>query len=160
MEHIFELLLKNGLRPLSLLPNIDEIELKVSRSEVAVLLLLSFRGTIPMSELSDVLGAPLSTMTSITKRLVSKGFIERRKAPQDQRIILVQLTRKGKDLVTEIRKQVDRVLIHVQAAFTEEELNQLLSLVMKLVRVLQSEQIESTHHQESESKLRTIKIGD
>lgn len=160
MEHIFELLLKNGLRPLSLLPELDEAALHTSRSEIAVLLLLSLRGAIPMSELSEKLGAPLSTMTSIAKRLVRKGYIERRKSSQDQRIILVQPTAQGQELIVRVRDRVEEVFSRVQAAFTADELNQFLSLAMKLGRVLQQERGEATTKPESNSALRKIDIND
>jgi len=160
MEHIFELLLKNGLRPLSLLPDMDGVELHASRSEIAVLLLLSFRGATPMSELSEELGAPFSTMTSITKRLVQKRFIERRKSPHDQRIILVQLTTHGHELVVRIREHMERVFTRVKVAFTVEELDQFLLLAMKLGRALQQERVEVTSKPESDIMLRNINIDD
>ncbi len=160
MEQIFELLLRNGLRPLRFIPELDGVELHASRSEIAVLLVLSLRGARPMTELAKELGAPLSTMTSLTKRLVQKGFIERKKSPEDQRMILVELTARGRELVMRIQARVERVFSRVQAAFTAEELTQLLSLAMKLIRVFQQESGEGSDSFKSGGGLRTIKIED
>ena len=69
MEQIFELFIKNGLRPLSLLPEMAGLEQAVNRSDLAALLMLHFRGELAMSAFAGELGVPLSTMTSLAKRL-------------------------------------------------------------------------------------------
>lgn len=158
MEQIFMLFLKNGLRPLSLLPDTMGLEKVVTRSEIAVLLMLSFRGDIPMSELSTELGTPLSTMTSLTKRLVRKGFIERRKSPKDQRIILVQLSDKGQELASKVRGIMEGAIARVQAVLTPDEVDQFLKLAMKLGKALQQDPVVETTKEDAGS--RKIQIDD
>ncbi len=71
------LYLKNGIRPMNVFLETFELERAVRRSEIAALLLLYFRGAMPTSELAVAMGIPLSTMTSMIKRLVRKGLVER-----------------------------------------------------------------------------------
>ncbi|MCC2686549.1 MAG: transcriptional regulator [Paenibacillaceae bacterium] len=159
MDHIFELFLKNGLRPLSLLPEIVGLERAVNRSEIAVLLMLHFRGEMTMSELASELGAPLSTMTSLAQRLVRKGLIARRQSDKDQRIILVELSEKGLQLVSQVRSTIEGAFARVQASLSDEELKQFLSLAIKIGKAIQGQEVGETPIAQP-SKVRNIPIVD
>jgi DNA-binding MarR family transcriptional regulator len=159
MEHILELFLKNGLRPLSLLPEIVGLERAVNRSEIAVLLMLHFRGEMTMSELASELGAPLSTMTSLAQRLVRKGLIARRQSDKDQRIILVELSEKGLQLVSQVRSTIEGAFARVQASLSDEELKQFLSLAIKIGKAIQGQEVGETPIAQP-SKVRNIPIVD
>ena len=78
------------------------------------------------------LGAPLSTVTSLVKRLVRKGLINRAHSDKDQRIILVQLTEEGKELALQARAIMENMFLRVQAALSNDELQQFLTLVVKV----------------------------
>ncbi|MGG2196462.1 MarR family winged helix-turn-helix transcriptional regulator [Paenibacillus validus] len=158
MEQILELFLKNGLRPLSMLPDMAGLERVVNRSEIAVLLMLHFRGKMTMTALASELGAPLSTMTSLAQRLVRKGLIERRQSGTDQRIILVQLTDEGLQLVLQVKATIEKVFIRVQAALSADELNQFLALAVKIGKAVQERETGGTEAQTS--KVRNIPIED
>lgn len=158
MEQILSLFLKNGLRPLSLLPEMSSLERKVSRSEIAVLLMLHFRGEMTMSTLASELGAPLSTMTSLAKRLVRKGLIERTPSDKDQRMILVQLTEEGRQIVLQAKAIVEKAFARVQNALSADELQQFLSLAVKIGKAIQGQEAAETKM--PSSKIRNIPIDD
>jgi len=158
MEQILELFLKNGLRPLSLLPEMAGLERKVNRSEIAVLLMLHFRGEMTMSALASELGAPLSTMTSLAQRLDRKGLIKRYPSDKDQRIILVQLTEEGMQIVSQARAIIEKVFARVQAALSANELKQFLSLAVKIGKAVQGQEMGGTVA--PSSKIRNIPIDD
>lgn len=158
MEHILELFLKNGLRPLSMLPEIAGLERVVNRAEIAVLLMLRFRGEMTMSELAAELGAPLSTMTSLAQRLVRKGLIDRRQSGKDQRIILVELTEEGLQMVSQVWETLEKVFARVQAALSADELDQFLALAVKIGKAMQGQEEGKTAA--PSSKIRSIPIDD
>ena len=132
MDQLLELFFKNGLRPLNLLFNTTDLERKVNRSDLAALLMLNIHGEMTMSELAEVLGAPLSTATSLAKRLVKKGLIERNQSSKDQRILLVRITDEGQRLAVQARTIIENVITRVQAVLSADELNQFISLVLKI----------------------------
>ncbi|UUZ80099.1 MarR family transcriptional regulator [Paenibacillus sp. P26] len=74
MQQLYELFLKSGLRPFAFMSDTLQLEQKLTRSDMSTLLILLFKGDMTMSELASVMGAPLSTMTSIAKRLEQKGY--------------------------------------------------------------------------------------
>ena len=82
-------------------------------------------------------GAPLSSMTSIAKRLERKGLIARATSAQDQRVKLVTLTQEGLRLAKEWEQIMMAMLSRLETAFTPEEMEQFTTLLFKATRVFQ-----------------------
>lgn len=71
-------------------------------------LLIEFLGKesfASMSKLSSFFHVAPTTMTSIVDRLTKKGFLNRRRAQQDRRKVLVTLSEKGKTLYSDHQQQ-------------------------------------------------------
>ncbi|GIP31858.1 MarR family winged helix-turn-helix transcriptional regulator [Paenibacillus sp. J2TS4] len=139
MEQLFELFFKTGLRPLSILPDTSHLERQLTRSDAATLQLLMVHGQLTMSELAELLGAPLSTATSISKRLVRKGYLSREKSESDQRIIVNRLTPAGASVAAEMVELMEEAFSRVQSALTPEEIQQFIGLALKVAKSLQQE---------------------
>lgn len=158
MQQLFDILLKTGLRPFSLLSETAKLERNLNHSELSTLLILSFRGELGMSDLASELGAPLSSMTSIAKRLENKGYIERFSSMKDQRITLVRMTTEGLSIATEARKIMDVNVRRVEQALTPEEMEQFLSLVLKVAKVFKDGVVQEKDIKEGGVK--RIRIDD
>lgn len=139
MEQLLEQFFKNVLRPLSLFPDTSHLEAHFTSSDLSVLLLIKIHGQLTMSEMAKHLGAPLSTVTSISKRLVRKGSIYREKSTQDQRIIVNRLTKEGDMIAEEVLDLMKDTFNKVEEALTPEELQQFLYLELKVAKALQQE---------------------
>ncbi|MFK7693049.1 MarR family winged helix-turn-helix transcriptional regulator [Paenibacillus sp. HJGM_3] len=137
MQPLFDLILKTGLRPFAFLTETAHLEQKVTRSDLSTLLILLFRGDMTMSGLAAEMGAPLSSMTSIAKRLEQKGYIARAASAQDQRVKLVTLTQEGRQLAEESQRIIQSMLSQIGEALSPEELEQFTALLLKVARVLQ-----------------------
>jgi len=57
---------------------------------------------VTMSEISDVLQLPRSSMTSITDRLVEQDYVARGTLPHDRRAVVASITDRGADLVANV----------------------------------------------------------
>ncbi len=137
IKHLYDLFLKTGLRPFAFMTDTLQLEQKVTRSDMSTLLILLLRGDLTMSELAAEMGAPLSSMTSIAKRLERKCLIARATSAQDQRVKLVTLTQEGLQLAKEWEQIMMAMLGRLEAAFTPEELEQFTTLLFKAARVFQ-----------------------
>ena len=111
-----------------------------------------------MSALAAELGAPLSSMTSIAKRLERKGLIKRKTSAQDQRVTLVVLTDIGSQKAEEFKQIMEKMLFRVEEALTPEELEQFIKLMIKIAHVLQSPQ--PVADSSTSSKVKKIQIDD
>src|SRR5215471_21236289 len=137
MERLLELILTGGLRPPLFHPDVLALDRQLPRSELLALLLLERRGERTMSELAELLGTPLSTASGIGERLARRGLVHRQRRPEDRRVVVVRLTRKGEMVAGKLREQVDELLRRGAGALTEEELAQLLVLLAKVSAAFQ-----------------------
>jgi DNA-binding MarR family transcriptional regulator len=67
--------------------------------EALVLLAFSRRGSIPLGKMGERLQVHPTSVTSIVRRLVAAGYVERRPHPSDGRAALAVLTAAGRDVV-------------------------------------------------------------
>ena len=132
MERLLDLILTGGLRPPLFHPDVLALDRQVPRSEMLALVLLQRHGERTMSELAELLGAPLSTASGIGERLARRGLVQRHRKPGDRRVVVVRLTRKGVTVAGKFREQIEGILRRAAGALTEEEQTQLLSLVAKV----------------------------
>src|SRR5262245_47763803 len=131
MDRLLDLILTGGLRLPLFHPDVLALDRQLPRSELLALLLLQRHGEQTMSELAEHLGAPLSTASGIGKRLARRGLVKRERQPEDRRVVVVRLTKKGETAAGKLRAQIDGLLRRVAGALTEEEQAQLLALVAK-----------------------------
>jgi len=94
------------------------------------LLSLDKRGrACPMSELAQATQQASATMTGIIDRLVRMGLVERWRKESDRRVVMVHLTRRGEQLLEEVRARRRRGFYKALADFDDEEIDQLLRLL-------------------------------
>ena len=72
------------------------LQIDLTLPQLKTMVVLAGPGSIRMSQLSQMLGTNLSTMTGIVDRLVERGLVERGADPEDRRIVLVQLAEQGR----------------------------------------------------------------
>lgn len=155
MDQLLAFFLKNGLKPLFIEKEINDISKKVTRSELIALIMIKQRGQSSMSQLATDMGMPLSTVTNIRQRLKKRELIEQSKDANDQRVILIGLTSDGEMLADKVLAIMNRVLEKIKETLSSEELNQLIMLMLKVMNAVQT-----THQEEKEehSTLRRIEI--
>ncbi len=156
MDELIEIFIKNGLNPFQFDPVLLEIEKNRSRSDIVAILIIHIRKELTMSDLARELGTPLSTLTSIVKRLSDQKIVIRKRNNNDRRIIYVELSPEGEIIAKEIREKLELLLYRITNSLTPEELQQLIKLVMKATRAIQSEDKVPT----VQSSVRKIRIDE
>jgi DNA-binding MarR family transcriptional regulator len=73
-------------------------EVELSHAEFRLVAALGHKGSAIMSDLAGMLNVPLSTATHTVDKLVAKGLVERGRGDRDRRIVLVDLSEKGRRL--------------------------------------------------------------
>ena len=79
-------------------------KLIVPLAQLKSLFLINIKGCINVRELALEMGVTPGNVTSIVDRLVGQGLVERSESPEDRRIVLLQLTDKGRKTITEIHE--------------------------------------------------------
>ena len=107
----------------------DWQELEMAIPQIKSLLLLQDMGSLRMGRIAELLSVAVSAATSILDRLVDRGFVVRLSDPNDRRLVICELTNRGREAIDNfgrIRQErlhvaVDRLdtelLAHVVEAF-------------------------------------------
>lgn len=115
------------------------LDVELSPREVKVLMLLSEKEEMIMTDLAEALNAPLSTVTRTIDRLEKKAVIERFRSNQDRRIVVVREGEKGKLLNEHMRRSQLDTARRMLKPLSPGEREILLELIDKLLGGLRSE---------------------
>jgi DNA-binding MarR family transcriptional regulator len=97
--------------------------------------LAAHQQSCPMRDLTDVTFQDPPTMTGIIDRMVKMGLVERARSQADRRVVLVEATSAGLDLVRRIKEDATRVDLDGFATFTDGELATLEESLKQLLRI-------------------------
>lgn len=73
-------------------------KLDLTMQQMKVIMMLEYKGELPVSSLADSLNVSLPNMTGIIDRLVQNELVERVPSPSDRRVILLRSTPKSKEI--------------------------------------------------------------
>jgi len=77
-------------------PYLDELDL--TYTQYITMMVLWERGQINVKELGECLYLDSGTLTPLLKKLETKGWVTRQRAKEDERVLIVTLTDKGREL--------------------------------------------------------------
>ena len=105
---------------------------KITVSQLFLLLALYEKDGATPQELSTKLALNSSTLTGILDRLENKGFIKRENNAHDRRSIIIRLTDRAKSIRDSLWNIYERVNGELRSALSQEEMEQLYSIMKKL----------------------------
>jgi DNA-binding MarR family transcriptional regulator len=106
----------------------------MSEGRLAVLWRLRARGSMTLGEVAESLDVSPRNITGLVDHLEQDALVERFPDPEDRRAVRVRLAPAGKQKLSEIKKEMSGAQHGVVAGFTDEELNQLRHLCLKLAQ--------------------------
>lgn len=122
------------LRPQLLGPAFRRLHsLGLSPSHHRVLRTLVHTSPLAMKEMAEELGITPPSITSLTRRLVETGLVDRRPHAEDSRVALLDLTAAGRALSRELTEEQLRGMARLLAALTPAEQQTLLDLLERAV---------------------------
>jgi MarR family transcriptional regulator, organic hydroperoxide resistance regulator len=98
------------------------IELKMTIAQLKSLFYISAKGSTNFKKLADALGVTPPNITGIIDRLVEQGLVSRTESSEDRRVLLLQVSEKGQQLVNTL---IESRILKINTLFeqlTEEEL--------------------------------------
>ena len=73
-------------------------ELGLTYTQYLVMMVLWEKQTVSSRELAECVRLDYGTLTPVLKRLEQAGYLQRTRAPEDERLLTLELTKQGKDL--------------------------------------------------------------
>lgn len=90
-------------------------------TEVHTIVAVGLHERSPMNVVAARLGVTLATLTTAVNKLVKKGFVERERAEDDRRKVLVSLTKKGRQVLRAHNLFHHQMIDEALADLSEEE---------------------------------------
>ena len=121
-KRISELLPKIA-RNLRIAPLIEKVKPGLTTSQLMVLLILkeTEKAFLPIGKLAKKLAVSFPTVSGIVDRLYKGKLVKRKRDSEDRRLVLVQLTNKGKKTVDKLLKAFEEILFKVLKEIPEAE---------------------------------------
>jgi DNA-binding MarR family transcriptional regulator len=98
IENILELGEKAFRELIPILPT-EWLQLDLTMPQLKVVLLLFLNGPTRMSDIASALGVSLATATGVVDRLVERDIVLRESQPEDRRVVLCRLSKKGQKMI-------------------------------------------------------------
>ncbi len=112
----------------------------LTASQFGVLMCILRRGRVSVSEVAGNLGVSLSAITALVDRLCRAGYVRRRRDENDRRVVWLELTPRGRDVVHSCLNTRRRVMEKYLGQLPEEDLEQLLRIYEKLLSILERDE--------------------
>jgi DNA-binding MarR family transcriptional regulator len=103
-----------------------------SRSQIKLLNMLAEGGVIPMKQIVEVFDIRPSSASELVSKLEARGFVSRETDSVDKRVTNISITDEGRKFADEASAGRNERLTTLFAGLTEEEQEQLVTLLQKL----------------------------
>ena len=87
----------------------------------------SERENMTVGELAKKMAMPLPHVSAIVRKLEKEGYVEKQRDKNDNRVVKITLTQKGKDTQKIIRSAMGEASEKVKEKFTDEELQEFMN---------------------------------
>jgi DNA-binding MarR family transcriptional regulator len=111
------------------------LRVSLSLVHLHVLTVLEADGPLAMSKLAEALDVSVASATGIVDRMEQRGLVERRREPDDRRVVLVHPTDKGGSVFHDMAMERRKHLAILLDRMTDEELEGFLTGLRAMRRV-------------------------
>lgn len=110
----------------------------ITMVQMRIMIDLKHNGQRTVGDLSEAIGSAQGNTSSTCKTLEKKGLVTRTRNPEDERIVLIALTEKGKNQIQAINKEFGARFDPVLKAYSEQDYEQIITGLTKLQEVVSS----------------------
>lgn len=111
-------------------------KMKVTLPQFMLLVILQKEGETKMKDLAHFMNVTTAAITGIVERLVRDGYVVRAYEPEDRRIIKINATAKGSQLVNKVNQQRREMIIKTFAMMPESDRQEYLRILTKIRDIL------------------------
>ncbi len=110
------------------------IELNLTIAQLKSLFFIAAREKTNFKKLAEALNVTPPNVTGIVDRLVEQGLVSRTENPEDRRIMLLQITDKGRDLLNNLRERRVNAMTKILGNLNLEQLELQKRAVQDLIK--------------------------
>lgn len=109
-----------------------ELTKDITKREFSIITYIGKTGEVIMRDISEFLNVPMSTTTGIVDKLVDKGYLTRVHSEKDRRIVMVTLSKFGKESFELLQSTLFNMGDTMLSDLTIEEQTNLIYLLEKV----------------------------
>lgn len=106
----------------------------VSASQAKILWMLEYRGPQRVSVLADRLGITPGAVTSLSNKLISSGYALRMQDSNDRRVVMLEITEKGREVLKKFRMETKSTVKHFFAGLSDEDIDHLIRIYQQVMK--------------------------
>lgn len=121
------------------------IEFRKNHQGIGFILMYLYRNQdkeVLSGELASKLNVSTSRISTLLKKIESKGMIVRKSSPIDCRLTIVEITQKGKEEIIKKQKEGEKMLSQIIDYVGEEDLMEFFRISKKMKEALKKEKEE------------------
>ncbi len=119
-------------------PFLDEIDL--TYTQYITMMVLWFRKKVNVKELGEELMLDSGTLTPVLKKLEGKGYITRERSKEDERTLIVSITKEGEDLKDKALSIPKKMSICL--GIEKEQMDILYNLLYQVIKNMENNDVE------------------
>lgn len=120
------------------------MDLLVSSSQAAILRSLAANGPQNASTLAERLRITPGAVTSLSDKLIANGYAHRQKDVKDGRIVLLEITDKGRDILLQFKKENKNILKQLFSGLPKEDIGHLIRIYQHVLKnIATGKEVES-----------------
>jgi DNA-binding MarR family transcriptional regulator len=105
----------------------------LSASQTFILEILEKHGPKKISDIAEALNITLPSVTGLSDRLLAAGYIVRERSPEDRRIVLLDITEKGKEMLRNVQMVRREIMKQFYACLSTEDIRDLIRIYSKIL---------------------------
>ena len=109
-----------------------------NEKELQVVVFVGQHISVKMTDISENLNSPLSTLTSVVDKLVEKKFLTRVHSDEDRRVVNVALTVKGKNSFKTFSDRKDEMAEKILSQYNATEQANFIGYLGKMTTTIES----------------------
>ena len=109
---------------------LDELDLTIP--QIHVLNYLAMNDNCKMSDISTALSVTLSNMTSMIDRLIREGYVAREDDPSDRRIVRINLSNKGKQIIKKFKEHRAKSMKIMFQKMSQKDIKNIIGIIERV----------------------------
>lgn len=111
--------------------------LNLSMIQLQTLIFIKQNPATPMKSIAEYLRVELPSATSIIEKLVKLTYVKRQTNKDDRRLVLLHLTPKGEDLLTDAMKERSKNMEKILSYLSEKDREELSRIFGTLIKAME-----------------------
>lgn len=115
----------------------------LTSSQITCLEYIDYKGACPISAISKSLQLSPSMLTNIIDQLEHRQYIQRVRSTQDRRVILIEITESGKEVLSNLPESLNKQLLRGLDGIDSKEKEKILGSLNQILTFIQAEDMNS-----------------